>query len=63
MYKPKNPNNSLRFMHAALFEIENIEREHRKLSQVEKNRIFLKFVEMNEQPYKYSHYQHYKEGK
>jgi hypothetical protein len=48
MYRPKNPNNSLRFMHAALFEIENIEKEHKKLSQVEKNRIFLKFVEMNE---------------
>lgn len=62
-YKPKNPNNSLRFMHAAHFEIDHIEKEHRKLSQVEKNRIFLKFVDMNEQPKKYSHYQHYKEGK
>ena len=61
--QPKNTQNSLRFMHAAHYEIENIEKEYRKLSQLEKNRIFLKFVEMNESPHKYSHYEHYKEGK
>jgi hypothetical protein len=63
IYKPKNPQNSLRFMHHANYEIEGIERDYKKLSQLEKNRIFLKFVEMNEAPHKYSHYQHYKENK
>lgn len=47
----------------AQFEIENIEKEFKRLSQLEKNRIFLKFVEMNESPQKYTHYQHFKEGK
>ena len=62
-YKPKNATNSLRFMHAANYEMQKIEKDYRKLAQVEKNRIFLKFVEMNEQPHKYTHYQHFKEGK
>lgn len=50
-------------MHAANYEMEKIETEFRQLAQVEKNRIFLKFVEMNEQPQKYTHYQHFKEEK
>ncbi len=50
-------------MHAANYEIENIEREHKKLSQLEKNRMFLKFVEMNEAPWRYSHYEHFKDNK
>ncbi len=50
-------------MHAANYEMEKIETEFRQLAQVEKNRIFLKFVEMNEQPHKYTHYQHFKEEK
>ena len=50
-------------MHHANYEIEGIERDYKKLSQLEKNRIFLKFVEMNEAPHKYRHYQHFKENK
>ena len=63
VFRPKNTTNSLRYMNMAQFEIENIEKEFKRLSQLEKNRIFLKFVEMNESPQKYTHYQHFKEGK
>jgi len=62
-FEPKNKLNCLRFLHAANHEIDIIERETKRLSQVEKNRIFLKFVDMNDSPHKYKHYEHFKDGK
>jgi|LauGreDrversion4_2_1035121.scaffolds.fasta_scaffold730519_2 hypothetical protein len=62
-FEPKNKTSCLRFLYAANHEIDIIERETKKMSQVEKNRIFLKFVDMNDSPHKYKHYEHYKDGK
>ena len=59
----KTTQSSLRFLHAANFEIGIIEKEYKKLSQLEKNRIFLKFIDMNDSPHKYKHYEHFKDKK
>ncbi len=52
-YQPKNTKNSIKYMNIAFNEIQQIEMGSKKLSDLEKNRIALKFIEMNSSPKKF----------
>ena len=59
---PKKDTNAMKYVNMALIEIENMElRSRKRLSELEKNRLALKFVEMNASPDKYDYYQRFTE--
>ena len=60
-YIPKNKGNSLKYLEMAYNEIEKLELHFRKLSDFEKNRMAVKFVEMNASPERYNYLDRFKE--
>eukprot|EP00347_Sterkiella_histriomuscorum_P021175 403334963 len=70
-YIPRNPANALKYMNIALNEIDYLSQQeqsmdgkcspHKKLSMLQKNRLALKFVEMNSSPEKYKYFDRFTE--
>ncbi|CDW77718.1 UNKNOWN [Stylonychia lemnae] len=59
-YSPRKDANALKYMNIALTEIEKTENgTQKKLSSIQKNRLALKFVEMNASPQKYEYYERF----